>query len=153
MLVNKSNRCLRWPWFIGIIFFIFILMLAWLPDGCHDETNMYYSGCHTARFYGVTCTPNVDCWDHWPHDHSPGTNGSYFGLIIFILFFGSIFCIFFIEDDGIMYETHDHVARPRNFNYVKDPIINKHYYEPTINKHIYKKIEPVDLDRLGYPMS
>ena len=41
-----------------------------------------------------------------------------------------------------MYETHDHVARPRNFNYVKDPIINKHYYEPTINKHIYKKIEP-----------
>ena len=95
-----SKRCLHWPWIIGIFIFLFIFMLVLLPSGCHDETNMYYSGCHTARFYGVTCTPNVDCWDHWPHDHSPGTNGSLFGLIIFILFFGSTFCIFVIDDDG-----------------------------------------------------
>jgi hypothetical protein len=133
---RMSNNCLSWPWLIGIVFLLFIFALALLPDGCHNETNMYYSGCHTARFYGVTCTPNVDCWDHWPHDHSPGPNGSYFAFLVFAVFLGSIFCIFIVDDGN----EHEPQSYPHNFTYIKDPIINK---------HVWKKIEPIE----DYPLS
>ena len=163
-MLNRNrifNNCLSWPWLIGIIFLLFIFSLVLLPDGCHDETNMYYSGCHTARFYGVTCTPNVDCWDHWPHDHSPGQNGSYFAFLVFMIFLGSIFCIFIFDDGNEDISQSGNVSR--GYTYVKNPIMNKNalrgYYndkmtQTTIHnkKHVWKKIKPLE-EVEAYPLS
>ena len=81
---------------IGLIFFSFIMLLVVLPDACYDTGHDYYDHCHNARHYHVTCDPDTDCWNNWPHDHAPGSNGI---ILIFFLIIPVIFCVFVVGDD------------------------------------------------------
>lgn len=126
----------------GLIFLFFFIMLWALPDGCnHDYSNIYQSGCHTARFYGITCTPGQDCWNHWPHDHSPGNNGILLMFFIFGILLIFIFCWPFEPDVPPVHIDYNNNRRKRRVVVYRPPVSYENNKRQKNNSTVY-----------GYPM-
>ena len=108
---------------VGLIFFSFIMLLVVLPDACYDMDHDYYNHCHNARNYHVTCDPDTDCWNNWPHDHAPGSNGI---ILIFFLIIPVIFCIFVVGDD----------CDNTKINNILHPRMMRTHSAPTVVQHL-----------------
>lgn len=90
---------MRWPAFLFLsIFVLLFLLIILMPSQCNNSSSTLYGHCDNMRYYGITCTPDNNCW--YNVHYAPGPNGAAI-LFILMLCFVSFFICFPTTNDYV----------------------------------------------------